>query len=177
MFKNVLLVDFNDNEIGFESKENAHKKPLLHRAFSIFLVNENKVLLQCRAKHKYHSGGLVANSCCSHPTTMENILSEAKCRLNDELGIDYKGQLKEIGTFIYFKKFHEELYEYELDHVLVGDYNGNFNINKDEVEWIEWFDIDFIKKDIIENPKKYSAWFFNAFKIFLDDRKKNKFNN
>lgn len=172
MFKNVLLVDFNDNAVGAETKENAHKKPLLHRAFSIFLVNGNKVLLQCRAKNKYHSGGLIANSCCSHPITKEDILIEAKQRLNDELGIDYKDALREVGTFVYYKEFNKNLYEYELDHVIVGNYSGKFNINKEEVEWIDWFDIDFVKKDIRENPDKYCAWFFNAFKIFIDSLNK-----
>ena len=80
MFKNVLLVDFNDNAVGTETKENAHKKPLLHRAFSIFLVNGNKVLLQCRAKNKYHSGGLIANSCCSHPITKEVLTFKSNFR-------------------------------------------------------------------------------------------------
>ena len=63
----VLLVNLNDEVIGLEEKMAAHEKTLLHRAFSVFLFNENKVLLQKRASSKYHCPGLWTNTCCSHP--------------------------------------------------------------------------------------------------------------
>ena len=64
----VILVDENDQEIGTMEKQEAHEKGLLHRAFSVFVFNENKeLLLQQRALTKYHSAGLWTNTCCSHP--------------------------------------------------------------------------------------------------------------
>ena len=64
----VILVDENDNDIGVEEKIVAHQKKMLHRAFSIFLFNDNyEILLQKRAPNKYHSGNLWTNTCCSHP--------------------------------------------------------------------------------------------------------------
>jgi len=64
----VILVDENDNPIGECKKLEAHEKGLLHRAFSVLLFNnKGEMLLQQRAKHKYHSPGLWTNTCCSHP--------------------------------------------------------------------------------------------------------------
>src|SRR6185369_8825733 len=64
----VILVNENDETIGAIDKMEAHKKGLLHRAFSVFIFNsKGEMLLQKRALNKYHSGGLWSNACCSHP--------------------------------------------------------------------------------------------------------------
>ena len=64
----LILVDLFDRAIGHGEKLDVHRRRLLHRAFSVFLVDENgRWLLQKRADGKYHSGGLWANACCSHP--------------------------------------------------------------------------------------------------------------
>ena len=74
----VVLVDSNDKVLGTMPKMEAHKKAVLHRAFSVFLMNSKKeLLLQKRADNKYHSPGLWTNTCCSHQrineTTITNI--------------------------------------------------------------------------------------------------------
>ena len=64
----VILVNEKDQQIGLMEKIEAHEKGLLHRAFSIFILNDaNELLLQKRALSKYHSPGLWTNTCCSHP--------------------------------------------------------------------------------------------------------------
>ena len=91
MSKNVILVDLENNQIGVEEKILAHKKKLLHRAFSIFLFNDkNEILLQKRAPHKYHSGNLWTNTCCSHPKEKLTLLESAELRLVEEMGIKTK---------------------------------------------------------------------------------------
>lgn len=153
----LILVDIFDNEIGRTTKEKAHSKPLLHRAFSIFLYHDNKLLIQQRAFSKYHSGGLWANACCSHPRT-NNLLADAKKRLKEEVNISCDN-LEEIFSFIYLTKFNDNLYEYEYDHVIVGEYNGEVAINKDEVNDFKWIDLDILSSDLIINPDKYATWF------------------
>ena len=157
MNNSLIAVDVFDKQIGIVSKEDAHKKPILHRAFSVFLYSKNKVLLQRRAISKYHSGGLWANTCCSHPRTSD-IISEAKQRLIEEVGIK-TNKLYELFSFTYFSKYAENLYEYEFDHVIVGEYDGPFTLNKEEVEEMKWVDIDRLARDITNNPKKYATWF------------------
>ncbi|MBQ8468886.1 MAG: isopentenyl-diphosphate Delta-isomerase [Clostridia bacterium] len=159
MNNKLIAVDIFDNQIGTVSKEEAHKKPVLHRAFSVFLYHDNKILIQRRAFSKYHSGGLWANTCCSHPRT-NDILADAKQRLSEEVGIVVeKNSLSELYSFTYLSKYAENLYEYEFDHVIVGEYDGSFALNKDEVEEMRWADINELATDIVKNPKKYATWF------------------
>lgn len=165
----ILKVDFEDNYIDKVTKEEAHFNPILHRAFSVFLFSGNKVLLQRRAKGKYHSELLIANTCCSHPRTDNDILQQASKRLYEELGISFN-KLKEVGSFTYCAKFNENLYEYEYDHILVGEVDENieYNLNPQEVDSVFWVDIDKVKDDLVKNPQNYAVWFFEAFNIFLN---------
>ena len=56
----VVLVDTEDNLMGTMPKMEAHEKAVLHRAFSVFILNEKgELMLQQRALHKYHSPGSV----------------------------------------------------------------------------------------------------------------------
>ena len=85
----VILVDQDDQPLGLMEKMEAHEKGLLHRAFSAFLFNaDNELLLQKRAKSKYHSGGLWTNTCCSHPRENEKLVDAVKRRLQEEMGIE-----------------------------------------------------------------------------------------
>ena len=96
----VILVDTNDNPIGVMPKMEAHKKALLHRAFSVFILNQNgELLLQQRALHKYHSPGLWTNTCCSHQREGETNVFAGKRRLKEEMG--FNTSLKELFSFIY----------------------------------------------------------------------------
>ena len=115
----VILVDENNNQIGLEEKILAHKKNLLHRAFSIFIFNDSfEILLQKRAPNKYHSGNLWTNTCCSHPLENLSLVESAKKRLVEEMGI--KANLNEVFSFIYQAEFDNGLSEYEYDHVPVS---------------------------------------------------------
>ena len=153
----VLSVDLNDRPIKKIEKLSAHKKAILHRAFSVFLINGNKILIQRRAKTKYHSPSLWANACCSHPLS-EDIISEAKTRLSQELGIEEEVNLKEAFSFIYFSSL-KNLFEYEFDHVLVGQYSGKIKLNPSEADKFRWVEIEKLEKELVRCPKKFAPWF------------------
>lgn len=157
----VVLVDIFDNELGIETKENAHKEPKLHRAFSIFIYNDNyEILIQKRAAHKYHSPLLWANTCCSHPKMGANVKESAIERLEDEVGI--KADIEEVFSFIYISKYSDDLYEHELDHVFIGKYNGNIVLNPEEAVEAKWISLEDLSKDLVANPTKYSTWFISC---------------
>lgn len=157
----VLLVDEQDHPIGFEEKQTAHEKALLHRAFSVFLYHEHKLLLQKRAEHKYHCGGLWTNICCSHPLD-EQVIVAAKQRLREETGIT-QVELEEIGILTYRAEFSNGLVEHEVDHILFGCYElEEFHPNLEEVSEIKWMDIDAIHLDIQKHPEAYTPWFLQA---------------
>lgn len=157
--ENIILVDENDNEIGFEERIKAHKNGgKLHRAFSIFVFNsKGEVLLQLRSKKKYHFGGLWSNTCCSHPRKGESLEDAAHRRLKEEFGFDT--QLKKLFNFIYRVTDEKSgLTEHEFDHVFIGKYDGVVRPNPKEIDNLKWIKIEDLKKDINKNSNKYSPW-------------------
>jgi isopentenyl-diphosphate delta-isomerase len=156
----VVLVDENDQDIGLMEKMEAHRKGVLHRAFSVFLFNEQgELLLQQRAFSKYHSGGLWTNTCCSHPRKGETPLEAAKRRLMEEMGFTLD-ELDHQFTFIYNRKLDNELTEHELDHVIFGSYSEtDFEFNPEEVASFKYVSLEFLREDMVSNPDEYTEWF------------------
>ncbi|ATA69110.1 isopentenyl-diphosphate delta-isomerase [Capnocytophaga cynodegmi] len=163
----VILVDEQNNPIGLMPKLEAHEKALLHRAFSVFIMNQKgEVMLQQRALHKYHSPGLWTNTCCSHQRENETNVEAGKRRLQEEMG--FITELTDVISFIYKAPFDNGLTEHEYDHVLLGYYEENPNINPEEVADWKWELPENIKKDIEQNPQKYTEWFKIIFEKFYD---------
>lgn len=157
MLDSVILVDEEDNEIGTMEKMEAHVKGALHRAFSVLLFNsKGEMLLQKRAKNKYHSGGLWSNACCSHPRPGERMEDATRRRMKEELGIDIQPQF--LYKFKYQIKFNDNLIEHELDHVYTCRFDGEVIINKNEVEAFRYFDPNQLKNQIINEPHQYTYW-------------------
>jgi isopentenyl-diphosphate Delta-isomerase len=171
--ENVILVNQNDEPIGLMPKMEAHEKAVLHRAFSVFILNDkNEIMLQQRASQKYHSPLLWTNTCCSHQRDGETNVQAGSRRLFEEMG--FETGLKELFHFIYKAPFDNGLTEHELDHVMIGYYNGEPKINPDEVESWKWMSIEDVVKDIQLQPKIYTVWFkiiFDEFYHFLEDHK------
>lgn len=171
--ENVILVDENDVQIGLMPKLEAHQKAALHRAFSVFVLNDNnQILLQQRARQKYHSPLLWTNTCCSHQREGESNVAAGNRRLQEEMG--FSTPLKDLFHFIYKAPFDNGLTEHELDHVLIGYFNGEPEINRDEVESWKWMAIGQVKADIETNPQNYTVWFkiiFDEFYHYLEAHK------
>jgi isopentenyl-diphosphate delta-isomerase len=171
--ENVILVDKNDKQIGLMPKLEAHEKAVLHRAFSVFVLNsKNEIMLQQRAHHKYHSPLLWTNTCCSHQRDGESNIQAGSRRLFEEMG--FKTELKELFHFIYKAPFDNGLTEHELDHVMIGYYNESPVVNPEEVEAWKWMAIDEVKNDMQVRPEIYTVWFkiiFDEFYHFLEDHK------
>ncbi|GEQ86873.1 isopentenyl-diphosphate Delta-isomerase [Patiriisocius marinistellae] len=154
----VILVNENDEQIGLMPKMEAHEKALLHRAFSVFILNDNnELMLQQRAANKYHSPSLWTNTCCSHQRDGESNLDAGKRRLQEEMG--FTTELKESISFIYKAPFDNGLTEHEFDHILLGNFNDIPHINKDEVADWKWMSLNDIKVDIEKHPELYTEWF------------------
>ena len=75
--------------------------------------------------------------------------------------------MKELFNFIYFAQL-KNVYEYEFDHVLLGEYGGEINPNEDEVEDYKWIEISELEKELVKNPKIFAPWFLISAPIFLD---------
>ena len=167
MEEKVILVNINDEQIGLMPKMEAHEKAVLHRAFSVFIMNDKReIMLQQRAAHKYHSPLLWTNTCCSHQRDGETNLEAGKRRLMEEMG--FETELKEVFSFIYKAPFDNGLTEHELDHVMIGYFNEAPVINTEEVANWKWMLPADILENINENPEQYTAWFKIIFERFYD---------
>lgn len=163
----LILVDIFDRPLGEAGKEETHRKGLLHRAFSVFVADKEarRLLIQQRAYGKYHSGGLWANTCCSHPRPGEDTKEAARRRLLEEVGIQC--ELRELDAFVYRQVFADGLSEYEFDHVFIGFWDerageGSLRPDPEEIRELVWVDGEALADDLKDNPGRYAAWFLIA---------------
>lgn len=166
----LVLVDLLDRPLGSCGKLEVHKRGLLHRAFSVLLFDDDGLLMTRRAPGKYHSGGLWTNTCCSHPRVGETLEESVTRRLEEELGIVEPPVCHEVGTYCYRASFPNGLTEYELDHVLVGEWSGTCRPDADEVMDWRWVTTKQVMRDVCEHPERFTAWFPGVLHVALGGR-------
>ena len=161
----VVLVDQYDRALGTEEKISAHLQGVLHRAFSVFILNsKDELLLQKRSPTKYHSRGLWSNTCCGHPRRNETIEQASQRRLNEEMGFD--APLTKLFDFTYRVELEGGIVEHEYDHILLGYFDGVPIPNHLEVSDWRWVDLNGLAVDLDEHPELYTYWFQISFKDF-----------
>ncbi|HEY0679349.1 MAG TPA: isopentenyl-diphosphate Delta-isomerase [Chitinophagaceae bacterium] len=173
MSSEVILVNEQDEQVGVMDKLEAHQQALLHRAFSVFIFNQQgEMLLQQRAEDKYHSGGLWTNACCSHPSPGEETAQAAQRRLQEEMG--FSTSLIKIFDFTYKAEFENGLTEHEFDHVFLGIYNGKIQPDPAEVQDYHYTSMDDLKIRMNDEPGAFTAWFHIAMPLLEKWLLKNK---
>lgn len=199
MNERITLVDLDDRVTGYSTKEDVHQQGLLHRAFSVFLVSGDRMLLQKRNPNKYHSGGLWSNACCSHQRETEELTEAVHRRMSEELGIDCP--LEELFTFVYRTEFTGGITEYELDHVFLGDCRAaeagtvenrtsagcsgmpeiefdpeklpEIQFDPEEASEIRWVRFEDLKRELAKSPEQFSSWFIISAPKVLAKAKEN----
>lgn len=153
----VTLVDRDDNVVGVEEKLRAHREGKLHRAFSVFVFDEQcRLLLQRRAPGKYHSAGLWSNTCCGHPRPGESAGSAASRRLVEEMG--FSCALQDVFHVVYRAELDNSLVEHEVDRVFVGRYNGDLRPDPSEVDGTDWVTLPELRQRIAAEPHRFTRW-------------------
>jgi len=153
----VTLVDRDDNVVGAEEKMRAHRDGTLHRAFSVFVFDDQRnLLLQRRAAGKYHSAGLWSNTCCGHPRPGESTANAAARRLPEEMG--FSCELHHAFQVVYRADLENSLVEHELDRVYVGRFNGVPQPDPREVDGTRWINVHELRSAISEAPDRYTTW-------------------
>ena len=157
----LMLVDGLDRQTGSATKLQAHVEGTLHRAFSVVLVRDGvegpELLLAKRSMLKYHSGGLWANSCCSHPRVGEDVVEAAYRRVPEELGCE-AADLREVCSFVYYAEFDNGIIEHECDHVVVGRCVGEVNPDPAEASEARWVSFDELAAELAADPCKFAVW-------------------
>lgn len=163
----LIAVDADDRAIGTIEKMAAHREGVLHRAFSVFVLDDaGRVLLQRRARAKYHSGGLWSNTCCSHPRPGESVLGAAHRRLREEMGFDCP--LETVFGFIYRAHLDHGLVEHEYDHVLIGRHAGDPTPDPAEVDEWKWETLANVRAALAAHPETFTVWFRTALHQLTD---------
>ena len=158
----LILVDEKNRATGVGRKTPVHRAGLLHRAFSIFIVDsDGRILLQRRSRQKYHSGGLLANSCCGHPRPGETTQAAARRRLTEELGIE--APLK-FGFFSRYRaKLNGGMHENEYVYVYFGPLIAQPDPDPAEVSEVEFTTTDEVTRRIARDPNGYVYWLRHYF--------------
>jgi isopentenyl-diphosphate Delta-isomerase len=159
----LILVDEGNHATGSAGKTTIHRGGLLHRAFSIFIVDERgRIVLQQRSPKKYHSGGLWANSCCGHPRPGERTISAARRRLDEELGV------KTALSFGFFARYRTELdngmQENEFVYVYFGRLRCEPRPNPAEIAGVALLSCSEISRRIRHDPSAFAFWFKHYFR-------------
>jgi isopentenyl-diphosphate Delta-isomerase len=158
----LILVDEANRAVGAAPKQAVHRAGLLHRAFSIFMVDDRgQVLLQQRNPRKYHSGGLWANSCCGHPRPGERTLTAARRRLNEELGVS------DPLTFGFFARYRGDLdngmQENEFVFVYFGQLRTHPRPDPAEIAKLEFASVGEVDRRISHGPDAFAFWLKHYF--------------
>lgn len=158
----IVVVNERDEWMGVCEKMYAHRNALLHRAFSVFIINKKgEMLLQQRSLNKYHSGGLWTNACCSHPRPNEDVLSAARRRVKEELGLDVAPE--KLFDFVYKAELENGLWEHEFDHVFIAYADGPVIADEAEIMQTKYLAIDAIFSELQQHEERFTVWFKIAF--------------
>jgi isopentenyl-diphosphate delta-isomerase type 1 len=165
---NVLLVDESDRPLRLMAKLAAHEQGLLHRAFSVFVFQQRSdgyaMLLQKRAQTKYHFGGLWTNATCGHPLEQETPQHAGESRLLEEMNIACP--LRPAGSFTYRAQSSNGLIEHEIDHVLLGMFQGELPApNPAEAESARFVALDQLAAELAAAPASFTPWFAQGYAV------------
>jgi isopentenyl-diphosphate delta-isomerase len=164
----LILVDEHNRAVGTAGKDAVHRAGLLHRAFSIFMVDDaGRIVLQRRHPQKYHSGGLWANSCCGHPRPGERTVAAAARRLREELGI------ASPLSFGFYARYQGDLgngmQENEFVYVYFGLLTARLQPNPAEISDVDFLTVDEIDGRIRRDPDRFAYWLRHYFRNHLGE--------
>lgn len=160
-----LIPAWVDGVLTPVEKLEVHRRGLRHPAVSVFVLAEDRTLLQRRALSKYHTPGLWTNTCCTHPRWGETPVDCAARRLHEELGISGLGLIS-AGTIEYRADVGNGLTEHEVVDVFVAQasFDVTLTLNPAEVMQTEWVGRDVLTEQVRATPARYTPWL----RIYLD---------
>ena len=162
----IMIPAWVDGKLTPVEKLEAHQKGLRHKAVSVFVLKDRQVLLQRRAMTKYHTPGLWANTCCTHPDWGEAQGACAQRRLVEELGLE--GIILEHRHHLEYRaEVGNGLIEHEVVDVFLGrtKRDPELNLNPDEVMETRWVDYHDLMAEVHRYPDRFTPWL----RIYLAD--------
>ncbi|MEM8869975.1 MAG: isopentenyl-diphosphate Delta-isomerase [Pseudomonadota bacterium] len=152
-----LIPAWVDGVLTPVEKLETHQRGLRHPAVSVFVMSDDQVLLQQRALSKYHTPGLWANACCTHPHWGEDFATCANRRLTEELGI-VDLPLTQRDTIEYRADVGSGMIEHEVVTLFTGHGKPAMQPNPQEVAATRWVDLDTLRLEILHTPDRFTPW-------------------
>lgn len=162
----IMIPAWIDGRLTPVEKLAAHQRGLRHLAVSVFVVRDGDILIQRRALSKYHTPGLWANTCCTHPNWGEDAAPCATRRLQEELGISGL-DLMHRGQVEYRAAVGGNLIEHEVVDVFVANAPADMPLtpNPDEVMETRWISPPALQEAVAQTPETFTPWM----RIYLSD--------
>jgi isopentenyl-diphosphate Delta-isomerase len=148
-----------DGRLQPVGKMEVHRKGLRHKAVSVFVTEGPRVLIQQRALGKYHTPGLWANTCCTHPRWDEDTAVCAVRRLREELGVS--GLIPAFADRVEYRAdVGNGLTEHEVVDIFLAEAGTGLTVqpNPDEVAATRWVDIYDLAAEVARTPEKFTPW-------------------
>ncbi|MEP1765176.1 MAG: isopentenyl-diphosphate Delta-isomerase [Sulfitobacter sp.] len=155
----IMIPAWIDGALAPVEKLDAHRRGLRHKAVSVFVMAGDSLLIQRRALEKYHTPGLWANTCCTHPQWEETDADCAQRRLQEELGIEGT-TLAPRGQVEYRADVGNGLIEHEVVEVFVMQTAPDLPVapNPDEVMDTQWVTLADLRQRITDTPLIFTPW-------------------
>jgi isopentenyl-diphosphate delta-isomerase len=155
-----------DGELRPVEKIEVHERGLRHRAVSVFVLSGNEVLIQKRAAGKYHTPGLWANTCCTHPFWGESAEACALRRLGDELGISALA-VTHRDRVEYRAEVGGGMTEHEVVDIFTAEAPRDLEVvpNPEEVAEVRWIGLYDLAAEAKRHPERFTPWL----RIYLDE--------
>jgi isopentenyl-diphosphate Delta-isomerase len=149
-------------------KLKVHREGLRHKAVSVFVLQGTRVLIQQRALGKYHTPGLWANTCCTHPLWTEQPGDCAVRRLREELGIT--GLSPAFRDRVEYRAdVGGGLTEHEVVDIFVAIAPDGVRVTPqpDEVMAVAWVDYYDLAARVTRRPDEFTPWL----RIYMADHR------
>lgn len=155
----ILIPAWVDGTLVPVEKLEVHRRGLRHKAVSVFVLRGDAVLLQRRSAGKYHTPGLWANTCCTHPDWGEDPAACALRRLDEELGLTGV-TLVHAGQVEYRAEVGEGLVEHEVVEIFTAQAVPTMTLapNPSEVMETRWLSRAALEREIAETPERFTPW-------------------
>ncbi len=161
---NVVYVDENDKVIGAGSMAGAIDNGIRVRIARVFLTNSSGDLLIQKRSETISLPGKWDQSAAGHVDEDEDYVEAAARELQEEMGVRDVA-LQEVADY-YAEEGDEIKTKKRFNKIFSGVYDGEVDIDKDEVSDYQWIELAKLESEMKNTPDKFTQGFIEAFEIY-----------